>query len=311
MSEELMAKMKENLCTEWEVTDLGEPAKIVDIEITRKERSITISQECYIDAILEKEGMQCTNPVAMPMDPNDLLEPNPDGNEGDRSNSYGCALSELQFLANATRPDISYAVNRLAAYTANPSLQHTGALKRILCYLKGTKSYGITYSGTPHKNRNMNLFHGYTNAAYANSDGHKSTTGYVYLVGGGVITWMSKKQSVVAMSLTDAEYVALSEAGRKACWLRSLYQELGYTQEQPTQIRCDNNGAIAMTQNLQFHKRAKHIDIRWHWIHDLVEEGTINVQSCQDPEQTADILTKVLACPKHKKHSEEMGMAPA
>jgi hypothetical protein len=122
---------------------------------------------------------------------------------------------------------------------------------------------------------------------------------------------MSKKQSVVAMSSTDAEYVALSEASREACWLRSLYKELGHDQKKPTQIRCDNNGAIAMARNPQFHKRSKHIDIRWHWIKDLVEENTIEVQSCRDPEQTADILTKVLACPKHRKHSEEMGLVPA
>jgi hypothetical protein len=198
--------------------------------------------------------MKRANPVAMPLDPNIPLEDNPEGNEGDQSNAYACALGELQYLANATRPDISYAVNRLAAYMANPSLQHTGALKRILCYLIGTKSYGITYSAAHNKNREMNLFHGFTDAAYANSDGRKSTTGYVYLVGGGAITWMSKKQSVVAMSSTDVEYVALSEASREACWLRSLYKELGYDQKKPTQIRCDNNGAIAMARNPQFHK---------------------------------------------------------
>ena len=239
------------------------------------------------------------------------LEPNPDGNERDRSNSYTRILGELQFLANATRPDISYTVNRLAAYTANPSLQHAGALKWILRYLIGTKSYGITYSAAPNKNRDSNLFQGFTDAAYANSDSHKSTTGYVYLAGGGAITWMSKKQSVVAMSSTDAEYVALSEAGHEACWLRSLYQELGYDQAKPTQIRCDNNGAITMACNPQFHKQAKHIDIRWHWICNLVEEETIDVQSCRDPEQTADILTKVLAHPKHKKHCNEMGLTLA
>jgi hypothetical protein len=119
---------------------------------------ITISQEQYIEAILEREGMQCANPVVTPLDPNIPLEPNPDGNEGDRSNSYACVLGELQFLVNATRPDISYTVNRLAAYTANPSLQHMGALKRILRYLIGTKSYGITYSAVPNKNRDTNLF---------------------------------------------------------------------------------------------------------------------------------------------------------
>jgi hypothetical protein len=305
-----MASMKSVINSEWDVTDLGEPAMIVGLEITRGDRSITISQKRYVESILEKEGMQRANPVATLLDPNVTLEPNPDGNKGDRSNSYVQLLGELQYLANASRPDIAYAVNRLAAYTANPSLQHTGALKRILRYLIGTKSYGITYSAMPHRNRNANLFHGHTDAAFGNTDNCKSTTGYVYTVGGGAITWMSKKQSVVALSSTDAEYVALSEAGREACWLRSLYHELGYDQMQATEIRCDNNGAITMACNPQFHKRAKHIDIRHHWIRDQVQEGAIDVQGCRDPDQTADILTKALARPKHKKHCDEMGLAP-
>jgi hypothetical protein len=247
----------------------------------------------------------------MPLDPNVKFEPNPDGNEGDRSNAYARVLGELQFLANATRPDISYAVSRLASYTANPSLTHTGALKRILRYLAGTKSHGITYSALPHKNRNTNLFHGFADAAYANADDCKSTSGYVFLEGGGAISWMSKKQSVIALSSTEAEYIALSEAGREACWLRSLYQELGYEQTQPTVIRGDNEGALAMVKNPQFHKRAKHIEIRWHWIRDKVEQGAMSIESCRDPEQTADVLTKALARPKHRKHAEEMGLAPA
>jgi hypothetical protein len=86
---------------------------------------------------------------------------------------------------------------------------------------------------------------------------------------------------------------------------------LGYDQAKPTLIQCDNNGTIAMAHNPQFHKRAKHINIRWHWICDIVEAGTIDIQSCRDPEQTADVLTKVLAHPKHKKHSSEMGLALA
>jgi len=180
------------------VTDLGEPAKIVGIEITRTADSITISQEKYIEAILKREGMDHANAVSMPMDPNVKLEPNPDGNEGNKSNSYARLLGELQFLANATRPDITYAVNRLAAYTANPS--------------------GITYKASPITQDDENLFYGYADAAYANTDDHKSTSGYVFKVGDGAITWRSKKQTTIALSSTEAEYVALSEAGREACW---------------------------------------------------------------------------------------------
>jgi hypothetical protein len=102
--------------------------------------------------------------------------------------------------------------------------------------------------------------------------------------------------------------VALSEAGRELCWLRSLYSELGFPQKLPTILRGDNNGSIAMVNNPQFHQRSKHIDIRYHWIRDEIIKETINLESCRDPDQTADILTKALSKPKHQKHLYDMGL---
>ena len=186
-------------------------------------------------------------------------------------------------------------------------MQHTGLLKRVLHYLKGTKDYAITYRARAA--RDTNIFHGFTDAGYANCDDLKSTSAYVFLAAGGAITWQSKKQSVVALSSTEAEYVALSEAGHEACWLRNLCKELGFPQSMPTTLIGDNLEALAMAWNLQFHKRSKHIETKWHWIRDLVERGIVQTESVQDPEQTADALTKALACPKHKHHIMEMGLA--
>ena len=293
----------------WEVTVLGDPAKIVGIEITQSEDSIKIGQKQYIKSILEREGLGQINSVATPLDPNIKFEPNPDGNEGNRSNSFARLLGELQFLANCTRPDIAFAVNRLASYTANPSLQHTTAVKRILRYLAGTQDQGIIYSKIS-TTVDENIFHGFADAAYANHDDLKSTSGYVFLASGGAITWKSKKQSTIALSSTEAEYVALSEAAREACWLKCLYEELGYLQKSPIIIKGDNDGSIAMAKNQQFHNRSKHIAIRWHWLRDLVEEQLIDIETCRDPQQTADILTKGLPRPKHTQHSSEMGLAP-
>ena len=308
-SNKLMEQTKSNLRTQWEITALGEPTKIIGIEITQTDKSITISQKIYIESILEREGLSRSNSVTTPFDPNIKLEPNPDGNEGNRSNSFARLLGELQYLANNTRPDITYAVNRLASYTANPSLQHVMALKRILRYLTGTKNFSITYSKTstnPHNN--SNLIYGFADAAFANQDDHKSTSGYVFLASGGAITWKSKKQTTIALSSTEAEYVALSEAAREACWLRNLLDELGYSQEFPIVIKGDNDGSIAIAMNQQFHNRSKHIAIRWHWVRDLVEQGLITIKICRDPQQTADILTKALPCPKHHQHTSEMGL---
>lgn len=211
--ESLMVKMKTNIKSEWEVTDLGEPTKIVGIEITKKGDSITLSQVQYIEAILRNQGMLNVNLVAMPLDPHTLIEPNPKVNEGSQSNTYAWILGELQYLVNAMRPNIAFAVKCFSSYTAN----------RILQYLAGMKMYEITYSASP---SSTNLFKGYSDATYKNTDDHKSMSSYVFTVGGGTITWMSRKQSTIVLSSTEAEYVALSEAGLEASWLRSLLRNL-------------------------------------------------------------------------------------
>ena len=114
---------------------------------------------------------------------------------------------------------------------------------------------------------------------------------------------------MVALSSTEAEYIALTEVAREASWLRNLYEELGYPQTYPTTIRDDNNGSIAMARNPQFHQQSKHITIQWHLIRDLVSDNVLTIEECRDPEQTADVLTKPLMRLKHQKHVGEMGLA--
>jgi hypothetical protein len=130
-TEESMRDLKQELGTLFEITDLGNPNKIVGIEITRTENSISICQKQYTMSILQSEGMQDANPVSTPLDPNMKLEPIPEGSIGDRSNSFAVLMGKLQYLATATRPDIAFAVNRLAAYTANPNMSHYTAAIEI------------------------------------------------------------------------------------------------------------------------------------------------------------------------------------
>ena len=113
---------------------------------------------------------------------------------------------------------------------------------------------------------------------------------------------------MIALSSTEAEYVALSEAGREATWLRNLYGELGFSQKSPIGIKGDNEGSVTLTHNPQFHQRSKHIALRHHWIRDLITDKIIDVQNCRDPEQTADVLTKALPKPKFTRHRAEMGI---
>jgi hypothetical protein len=145
--------------------------------------------------------------------------------------------------------------------------------------------------------------------AYANHDDLKSTSGYVFLASGGATTWKSKKQTTIALSSTEAEYVALLEASWEACWLQNLYEELGCKQQSPITIKGDNDGSITMARNQQFHSQSKHIAILWHWVRDLVEQELVRIETCRDPQQTADVLTKALPRPKHCQHTSEMGVA--
>jgi hypothetical protein len=183
--DKLIEWTKAILEAEWELTDLGEPVKIVGIEIALGDHSVMISQCYYLESILQKEGMDRANPVGMPLEHNAKFELNPDGNIGNHSNSYARLMGKLQFIANTTRPDIAYAVSKLSSYTANPSMQHVTMLKRVLQYLSGTRSYRITYHnvlGHP------NQFFGYADALFANANDLKSTTGYVFKMSSGAIT---------------------------------------------------------------------------------------------------------------------------
>jgi hypothetical protein len=196
----------------------------------------------------------------------------------------------------------------LGAYTANPSLQHYATLKRILRYLTGTKTFRITYCAIEDDNNNDNLFYSFSDSAFANNDDGKSMSGYVFLASGEAITWKSKKQSIIALSTTESEYVALSESGRQACWLRNLYGKLGFPQTKPTVINSDNEGSVSMTQDPQFHAQSKHIALCHHWVKDLVNDNVLEIHNVCNPEQMADVLTKALAKAKHSRHTEEMGV---
>ena len=176
-------------------------------------------------------------------------------------------------------------------------------------YLKGTRNLTIKYSARKDQNlQEQNLFYRYVDATYTKTDDYKSTSEYVFVVNGGAITWRLKKQTTITLSSTEAEYIALSEAGHEACWLCNLYEELGYSQKSLNLLKGDNGGSIVMARNPQFYKWSKHIATQWHWVRNLVQNGIISIESCRDPDQTADVLTKPLVHPKHQKHVNEMGM---
>jgi hypothetical protein len=190
-----------------------------------------------------------------------------------------------------TRPDIAFAVSRVAKYTNSPRNSHWTAVKRIFRYLAGTIHEGISYSGS----RSDLILRGYCDADYAGDyDDRKSRTGYLFILAQGAIAWCSKRQGCTADSTTEAKFVAMAESVKEAIWLRRLLHSLGFPSSDPTPIYSDNQGAIQLVKNPKFHKRTKHIETKYFLIREKYERAQIDVSYVSTKHQLADILTKAL-----------------
>lgn len=202
-----------------------------------------------------------------------------------------CLVGSLLYAAMVTRPDIAYAVQVLGRHMQASNKEHFAAGKRILRYLKGTKDLGLKYGPIEGEFEIV----GYADSDWASDkDTRRSVTAYVYTLGGAAISWSSRLQPTVALSSSESEYMAVSAATQEAIHLRRLMESLGFKQDEPTILFCDNQGAVAMTENPVMHKRSKHIDIRYHFVRDVVARGDIKLAYIPTEFQPADLLTKAL-----------------
>ncbi|KAH7848490.1 hypothetical protein Vadar_003382 [Vaccinium darrowii] len=204
----------------------------------------------------------------------------------------------------ATRPDLTFSVCMLSRFMESPKRSHWEAGKRVLLYLCGTVTEGIFYRKVEDSGSV-----GYCDSDWGGSfDDCKSTSGYVFSIGSGVISWTSKKQSVVALSTAESEYISLALASCQALWIRWILEELKHHQVKGTTLFCDNSSAISLTKNPVFHGKSKHIRIKFHFIRDLVKDGEIVVEYCKTQDQLADIFTKALKCDTFNKMKKKLGM---
>eukprot|EP00253_Pinus_taeda_P018666 PITA_18666 len=258
------------------------------IEVDQNEKGIFISQARYVNQVLSSFSMKECKAAITPTVMGLKLSREDSSKDFDPS-LYKSIVGSLMYL-KATRPDIMYAVSLISRFMERPKEAHWQVAKRILRYVKGTKMFGILYNVSEHSD-----LVGYTDSDWAGSvDDRKSTSGYVFHMGSGAISWASKKQSIVALSTAEAEYVAATAAACQAVWMRRMLRSLGQEQAKATVIFCDNSSAIALSRNSVFHTRTKHIDTRFHYIKELVNNGEIVLEHCRTQEQVADILTKPL-----------------
>lgn len=303
--EELKALLKR----QFKIKDLGEARSILNMQITRdrKKRELTLSQPGYTRQVLELFNMADCHPVKTPMEPGVLkaldveYQRAKDSAENKLQKQYQEAIGSLMHLMVSTRPDIAYAVGRLSRYSQWPTDVHWKAVKRVFRYLAGTIGRGIQFRGLPRPI-------GYSDASHADDlNDRKSTLAYIFTMGGGAISWASKKSPVVALSSTEAEYMALTGAARQEAWINRQLGELQYRMK-PGKILTDNQSSIDLAKNPKFHNRTKHIDTAYHYIRERVNLGHIAIEYMPSAELPADDLTKPLPAHGREKKLGKLGL---
>ena len=197
-------------------------------------------------------------------------------------------------------------MSTVAQFLENPGIVHWEAVKHIFRYLKGTRNISLVYGD---KKEDLQ---GWVDADGASQDHRRAISGYMFMVDGGAVSWTSKKQEIVTLLTTEAEYVAATHAAKEAVWLRRLFGEIFPASSEinnVTHLHSDNKSAIALaTGSGQYHARTKHIDIRYHFIRYIIDAGSIKLVYCPTDDQTADTLTKALPSLKVKHFAHAMGL---
>lgn len=308
-SKSFLAWLKAEIEKEFGIKDLGPVKQFlgVQFERDRASRQLWIHQAEYIDNLLEEYGMLDCNPCSTPMDhafpfgrPNDVFPAVPN-----IVAAFQHFVGKLLFLVLCSRPDAFYSVMRLSQHLVNPEPCHMATGKRLLRYLKGTAHYRVHYGGE-HVDAPLKCF---VDSDWANDPVDRaSISGYVWFMAGGPISWSSKKQTTIALSSTEAEYMAITHAIQEGIWLCSSLNQALLPITTPTELRIDNTGAIALASKGSNHARSKHIDVKFHFIRLHIDSGVFVPSYIPTAENTADIMTKPLARLLFDRHCLGLGL---
>ena len=271
------------------LNDLGRLSYFLGIEVSYAKNNIYLSQRKYVRDLLSRANMLHCKGCDTPMVTETKLQKETKGSLGQHvedATSYRSLIGGLQYLV-LTRPEIAFVVNKLNQYVSAPTLQHILACKRMLRYLKETEYYGLKFS----VDGEIKLT-GFTDADWAcDIYDRKSTGTYCIYLGNNLISWSSKKQSIVTRSSAESEYGALASASAEITWLHSLFKELKIECISVPTIWCDNISATELAKNPVYHSRTKHIELDMHFIRDKVLVRELEINYIPSEEQIADILT--------------------
>ena len=257
--------------------------------IKRKDGKIYLDQTDYLRKVVKRFDLENakTHPTPLP----EGYNPSPNQSPADPSlrSKFQQVIGSLLYIMLGTRPDIAFAVTKLSQYAANPSQDHLNRALYICRYLAGTADYALVYNGPGDEGL----------MAYADSDWasdpttRKSTTGYMAKLAGGIFSWNSRTQKTVALSSTEAEYMSLSDTCRQLVWVRSMVSELGIKLA-PIPLFGDNQGSIFLASNPVQEKHIKHIDLRYHFIRDIIQSKQVELFFIEGASNPADMFTKNL-----------------
>ncbi|XP_043687786.1 uncharacterized mitochondrial protein AtMg00810-like [Telopea speciosissima] len=275
------------------IKDLGNLHYFLGISVQNSSTGLMLSQRQYILDLLDRTHMIGCKPISTAMSPSQSLS-RLGGTPMDDPTLYRSVVGGLQY-ATLTRPDISFAINKVCQFMHRPCTEHWAAVKRILRYLKSTIDHGLYV----HRQPTLQLS-AYSDADWAGCpDDRKSTGGFAIYHGTNLISWSSRKQATVARSSTELEYRAIANAAAEITWLQSLLKELGMYMAQAPILWCDNVGATYLTANPVFHACTKHVEIDFHFVRDKVAKGDLDVRFISTKDQIADIFTKALASKRY------------
>lgn len=285
----LLQSFIDRLNAQFALKDMGELHHFLGVEVKMNESRLHLTQTKYIRDLLKRFNLEHLKPCAIPMTVGKYISKD-DGEKMLDFSLYRSAIGGLQYLSH-TRPDISFAVNKLSQFLQAPSDIHWKAVKRIFRYLKGTIKQGIWIQRTDRIDVT-----GFADADWASCpDDRRSTAGYCVYLGDTLVSWSSKKQQFVARSSTKSEYRALAHVSAKITWIESLLKEINLQPASSPILWCDNLSASVLASNPVYHARTKHIELDIHFVRDKVLEGKLKIQYIPSSDQTADLMTKPLS----------------
>jgi len=280
-----------DLNKEFALKDLGDLHYFLGIEVNKVSDGIILSQEKYASDVLKRVGMSDCKPVNTPMSTSEKLSVH----EGDLlgpsdATQYRSMVGALQYLT-LTRPDISFAVNKVCQYLHATTTVHWAAVKRIIRYIKHTMKLGLKIG-----KMSSLLVSGFSDADWAGCiDDRRSTGGFAIFLGSNLVSWNARKQATVSRSSTEAEYKALANATAEIMWIQILLLEIGIQAPRKAKLWCDNMGAKYLSANPVFHARTKHIEVDYHFVRERVAKRLLDIEHVSTRDQIADGFTKPLA----------------